>query len=147
MSKSLQRAFGSQQSCFTSPLLLLAGMKAGLGAKTGEMIGLPTGACARVGSQQGAWQKGFQGLHCSHSGKKAEQEPRVPGAARCRVVRTTVGQIHTHYHHKPVEKACQRPLCWSLAPFPLPVKKMTFSSTELSYPVLRESVSLLTGCV
>lgn len=122
-------------------------MKAGLRAKTGVMIGSPTGACARVGSQQGSWQKGFQGLYCSHSGKEADQEPRVPGTARCRVVRATAGQIHTHYHHKPVGEAPQRPLCWSLAPFPLPVKKRAFSTTEHSYPVLRESVSLPIGCV
>lgn len=107
MGKSLQRAFGSNRIARTQMLFVGTGMKAGLGSKTGEMIGSPTGACARVGSQQGSRQKGFQGLHCSHSGKEAEQEPRVPGTARCRVVRATAGQIHTHYHHKPVGEAPQ----------------------------------------
>ena len=121
------------------------------GSNAGEMTRSPTGTCTRVGSQQGSWQEGLQGPHCRHGSQEAEQEPRVAGTAGCRVVRATAGQIHTHHHDKPVGEAAQRPLCWSLAPFPLPVETLVSAPRpqvpQPSYPVLRESVSLPTGCV
>lgn len=97
--------------------------------RPGELVGRGCGACARVGSQQGSRQKGFQGLHCSHSGKEAEQEPRVPGTARCRVVRATAGQIHTHYHHKPcAEGICLLAHRLCLRGCPLPMRRVWGSS-------------------
>lgn len=69
--------------------------------RPGELVGRGRGTCTRVGSQQGSWQEGLQGPHCRHGSQEAEQEPRVPGTAGCRVVRATAGQIHTHHHDKP----------------------------------------------
>lgn len=121
---------GSLPSCIIWPPLLVAGMKVGLGAKSGEMGGgSPTSASTRMGSQQGSWQQVLQGPHCRHRRKEAEQEPRIPGTAGCRVVRATAGQIHTHHHHKPVGEVPQRPLCWSLAPFPPPIKKLVSAAS------------------
>lgn len=48
--------FGAPVIQFHLTLLLVAGMKADLGAKSGEMMGSPTHACTRVGSQQGSRQ-------------------------------------------------------------------------------------------
>lgn len=110
----------------------------------GDGRGSPTGPCLRVSSQQGSRQQGLQSSHRGHCCEEAQQESRVPGTAGRRMFWTTVGQIHSHHHHKPVGKERNfRDLCL----VPAPSKELLFAPTLpcLAYPAPRDSVSLPRG--
>lgn len=141
---------GSLPSCIIWPPLLVAGMKVGLGAKSGEMGGghLPVPARGWAASRG-------PGSRCSRAPTAAiaaRKRSRSPGSQGQRDAGWSGPQrdkstpiTTTNLWGRCLRDPCVGP--WLPSLHPLKNWCLLHPPAQPSYPVLRESVSLPTGCV